>query len=258
MIPRVTRRLIERERAMVQSGAVFVFDEHESGIKRWTDGLVWSPSRILGNFLVRFPFVPVHKRAKSFVCLTNHSLCFSLPLVCTLLQVYRETAKRRNASGTEDHGPPGSHMYNAVGSSSTLEMVPNEHLLPSRNVEDGRAESLDKSKERQLVGSLTNSHKFKENGLVKKVSCKIIFHALIVDDLLLRLSVQTMSVNVNGFAQHMISYYSVADVLADRLRTPSSITELVSLEISPEYMQKSNFRFPPVFDVGSDGVLQYK
>lgn len=52
MIPRVTRRLIDRERGMVQSGAVFVFDEHESGIKRWTDGLVWSPSRILGNFLV--------------------------------------------------------------------------------------------------------------------------------------------------------------------------------------------------------------
>lgn len=53
MIPRVTRRLIERERSMVQSGAVFIFDENESGIKRWTDGLVWSPSRILGNFLVR-------------------------------------------------------------------------------------------------------------------------------------------------------------------------------------------------------------
>lgn len=52
MIPRVTRRLIERERGMVQSGAVFVFDEQESGIRRWTDGLVWSPSRILGNFLV--------------------------------------------------------------------------------------------------------------------------------------------------------------------------------------------------------------
>lgn len=52
MVPRVTRRLIERERGMVQSGAVFVFDEHESGIRRWTDGYVWSPSRILGNFLV--------------------------------------------------------------------------------------------------------------------------------------------------------------------------------------------------------------
>jgi hypothetical protein len=69
---------------------------------------------------------------------------------------------------------------------------------------------------------------------------------------------QTMSVNVNGFAQHMVSYYSVADVLNGRLRTPSSIGELVSLEISPEYMQKQNFRFPPVFDIGPDGLLQYK
>ena len=55
MIPRVTRRLIERERGMVQSGAVFVFDEQESGIKRWTDGLIWSPSRIIGNFFVSLP-----------------------------------------------------------------------------------------------------------------------------------------------------------------------------------------------------------
>lgn len=52
MIPRVTRRLVESERGMIQSGAVFIFDENESGIKRWTDGYVWSPSRILGNFLV--------------------------------------------------------------------------------------------------------------------------------------------------------------------------------------------------------------
>jgi hypothetical protein len=57
MIPRVTRRLIERERGMVQSGAVFVFDEQESGIKRWTDGLIWSPSRIIGNFLVSLPML---------------------------------------------------------------------------------------------------------------------------------------------------------------------------------------------------------
>ncbi|KAJ7207022.1 Gti1/Pac2 family-domain-containing protein [Mycena rebaudengoi] len=31
---------------------VFVFSVEESGIKRWTDGLLWSPSRIVGNFLV--------------------------------------------------------------------------------------------------------------------------------------------------------------------------------------------------------------
>lgn len=37
---------------MIKSGAVFVFSVEESGIKRWTDGLLWSPSRIVGNFLV--------------------------------------------------------------------------------------------------------------------------------------------------------------------------------------------------------------
>ncbi|KAI8334596.1 Gti1/Pac2 family-domain-containing protein [Chlamydoabsidia padenii] len=52
VLPRVTRRLQEQERHLVKSGAVFCFDENESGIKRWTDGLVWSPSRILGNFLI--------------------------------------------------------------------------------------------------------------------------------------------------------------------------------------------------------------
>lgn len=37
---------------MIHSGAVFVFAVEESGIKRWTDGMLWSPSRIHKNFLV--------------------------------------------------------------------------------------------------------------------------------------------------------------------------------------------------------------
>lgn len=49
---RVRRRLHERERRLIRSGSVFVFDEEESGIRRWTDGRLWSPSRILGNFLI--------------------------------------------------------------------------------------------------------------------------------------------------------------------------------------------------------------
>lgn len=52
IIPRVTRRPHSTERRMITSGSVFVFDEDESGIKRWTDGMYWSPSRISGNFLL--------------------------------------------------------------------------------------------------------------------------------------------------------------------------------------------------------------
>ncbi|KUI64994.1 Global transcription regulator sge1 [Cytospora mali] len=47
------RRPHDRERdSLIQSGNVFIFEESSSGIKRWTDGQHWSPSRILGNFLI--------------------------------------------------------------------------------------------------------------------------------------------------------------------------------------------------------------
>lgn len=52
VLPKVTRRLGEGDRQRIRSGSVFVFDERESGIRRWTDGRLWSPSRIMGNFLV--------------------------------------------------------------------------------------------------------------------------------------------------------------------------------------------------------------
>ncbi|KAF9153093.1 hypothetical protein DFQ26_000673 [Actinomortierella ambigua] len=172
LLPRICRRLQEKERRIVQSGTVFVFDERESGIKRWTDGLVWSPSRILGNFLV-----------------------------------YRELDKRN--SGKKDASP----IDRASRSSSS-------------DVES----AIEKNKERALVGSLTNSYRFKKNGLVKK----------------------TMSIVVNGVSQHLISYYSKDDVLQGKLRTPSSLPELASLEISPEFLSKQNFRIPPLMEQLTD------
>jgi Gti1/Pac2 family len=55
VIPRVLRRLNQMEKIqMIVSGAVFVFGVEESGIRRWTDGRVFSPSRIDGNFLVSY------------------------------------------------------------------------------------------------------------------------------------------------------------------------------------------------------------
>jgi hypothetical protein len=53
IVPRVLRRLNDKERReQIVSGAVFVFGVEESGMRRWTDGRLWSPSRIDGNFLV--------------------------------------------------------------------------------------------------------------------------------------------------------------------------------------------------------------
>ena len=36
---------------MIQSGSVFVWDEREAGMRRWTDGKSWSASRVSGSFL---------------------------------------------------------------------------------------------------------------------------------------------------------------------------------------------------------------
>lgn len=63
---------------------------------------------------------------------------------------------------------------NNVGSDSTTGMIDppplgQGALARPRSASEGGG-SIDRLKERQLVGSLTNSYKFKENGLVKKVS----------------------------------------------------------------------------------------
>lgn len=49
----VPRRPRDHERSsLIRSGSVFIYNEKTSGIKRWTDGVAWSPSRILGSFLL--------------------------------------------------------------------------------------------------------------------------------------------------------------------------------------------------------------
>lgn len=50
-LPRVQRRLSEKERQQIRSGSVFVWDEREAGMRRWTDGKSWSASRVSGSFL---------------------------------------------------------------------------------------------------------------------------------------------------------------------------------------------------------------
>jgi hypothetical protein len=37
---------------LIKSGNVFIYEEHASGIKGWTDGVSWSSSHISGDFLI--------------------------------------------------------------------------------------------------------------------------------------------------------------------------------------------------------------
>lgn len=195
VIPRVTRRLVESERKMITSGSVFVFDEAESGIKRWTDGFFWSPSRILGNFLL-----------------------------------YRETEKR----GAALRSKSGDRPPDANPGDTHPEPTRNESTSLSRP--KGESVGVDRARERCLVGSLTNSYKFKPGGMVKK----------------------TFSLTIDGVTQHLISYYKVEDVEEGRLRSPSSLPEIASLDISPEYLDKQHFRIAPKIEICFDGKPRYR
>ena len=52
IIPLIKQRLSAFERqASIKSGSVFIWNEKNSNIKRWTDGRKWSASRVTGTFL---------------------------------------------------------------------------------------------------------------------------------------------------------------------------------------------------------------
>ncbi|GAA5866334.1 hypothetical protein JCM3774_006619 [Rhodotorula dairenensis] len=153
-LPKITRRLQEFEkRALVVSGAVFVFHEEETGIKRWTDGLSWSPSRTLDNFLV-----------------------------------YRELDKKPTSGRSSDAGDDGDAVAKPSRSRLIGPLTSKADPIDesTQNEDDGTevsdskrsrarpgssgssALALDRARERALVGSLTSSSRFSPDGLVKK------------------------------------------------------------------------------------------
>lgn len=158
------------------SGSVFLFDEDESGIKRWTDGVFWSPSRILGNFLI---YREVEKKSGGAAAVAAAA-----------------GSKRRKKGEDADDERDGKA----------------ERETLSRPREEGEVTLRpDKQRERVLLGSLTNSAKFKADGLMKKVS-----DVSQLDLCAVAQSSQTFSLSINGITQHLISYYRISDVEAGK------------------------------------------
>ena len=142
------RRPHDRERSqLIVSGNVFVYEEATSGIKRWTDGIPWSPSRILTNFLIyrqlNSPFPPGEKK--------------------------RATKRSQRAIK-----PGEPYPTSATSTPVTDESRPFPPESPNPNI---KAEEIaDKDANRGLVGSLVDSYEFKENGLLKKTMTVTVNH----------------------------------------------------------------------------------
>ncbi|KAJ5302197.1 hypothetical protein PENANT_c008G06263 [Penicillium antarcticum] len=188
----VPRRPHDRERShLVRSGSVFIYEENASGIKRWTDGVTWSPSRILGNFLVYReldkPFPPGEKKR-------------------AMKKATRRPMPARPGEPYPRHDSNGGQGYSPTSSTSG-QFADRPHQSEV---------------ERALVGSLVDSYGFKDSGLVKK----------------------TMSVTVMGVTHHLVSYYSVEDVMRGILNPPSMVESLRYIRPRIELTQKQSFRAP--------------
>jgi len=144
LIRPVNRRLGDKERdEWIQSGCIHVYSEIGTGIKRWTDGCNWSPSRILDNFLLyrqmNQPFNPGEKK--------------------------RALKKDRG-------GPANSN----AASSSQAPGVPLQPGQPGHRYPgfEGMDQQTYDANLRQIVGSLVDSYQFLPDGLIKKtISLKV-------------------------------------------------------------------------------------
>lgn len=141
------RRPHDRERnQLIVSGNVFVYEEATSGIKRWTDGIPWSPSRILTNFLIyrqlNNPFPP---------------------------------GEKKRATKRGQRPPRPGEPYPAAGAKSSTS-DDGYRFSPGSPAGAGvkLEENVDKDANRGLLGSLVDSYEFKENGLLKKTMTVVI------------------------------------------------------------------------------------
>ena len=150
------RRPHDRERnELIVSGNVFVYEEATSGIKRWTDGVPWSPSRILTNFLIyrqlNNPFPPGEKKRATKRGQRAPRLGEPYPTPSRAMETYTSPTKTR----AED-----SYRFSPVSP-----------VTPGMKGEDGE---MVKDPDRCLLGSLVDSYEFKENGLLKKTMTVVI------------------------------------------------------------------------------------
>ena len=105
----IPRRPYEIERPyLIISGNIFVFIEEISGIKRWTDGVSWSPSRIANKFLI---YKEVDKDSPSSIARRKAGSRIKLPpLVKTSINQDSNNTDNNNSNTKSNPNSPTSSL----------------------------------------------------------------------------------------------------------------------------------------------------
>lgn len=200
----ISRRPHDKERAeMLTSGTVLVYEENASGIRRWTDAVHWSPSRVMNNCLIYRQLTralkPEEKRS-------------ALNPSCGGKRKRKEstgptvTKAGENVNNSEDEYDNPVFQGSMTGDATPVES--------SDKVYANFAQSLTPDQQRRFCGSLIDSYEFKEGGLMKK----------------------TISVKYQGTNHHIISYYTLEDVVRGKLKRPCEDPTLRDIQPRPELL----------------------
>jgi hypothetical protein len=198
----ISRRPHDKERAeMLTSGTILVYEENASGIKRWTDAVHWSPSRVMNNCLIYRQLVRALKPEEKKSALNPSCGGKRKRKELAGLSVTKTGENVNNSEDEYDNpafdGAAGDALADSMG-----------------KVYANFAQSLTPDQQRRFCGSLIDSYEFKEGGLMKK----------------------TISVKYQGTTHHIISYYSLEDVVAGKLKRPFQDPKLAEVQPRPELL----------------------
>lgn len=214
LLQKVSRRPHDHERdRLIKSGNIFVFDEQSPGIQRWNDGIVWSPSRILGNYLIyrqlERPFQPGEKKRAQ-------KRPGNLPRNGS--QGDLGDSNRMKTELSDDRSP----SLRAAGGPILGHKIKTDSSSNRENGSERKSKPWSDEQEKELAGSLTDSYGVKEGGLIKK----------------------TMSVEYNGTVHRLVSYFTIEDLILSRLPATSSDPRLADLQIGSDLI-RTNSRVRP-------------
>lgn len=197
----ISRRPHDKERAeMLTSGTVLVYEENASGIKRWTDAVHWSPSRVMNNCLIYRQLVRALKPEEKKSALNPSCGTKRKRKECSGLAT---TKTGENISNSDDDYENAAFDHGLARDADSM-----------NKVYANFAQSLSPDQQRRFCGSLIDSYEFKEGGLMKK----------------------TISVKYQGTHHHVISYYSLEDVVSGKLKRPYQDPKLADIQPRPELL----------------------
>ncbi|ONH77173.1 White-opaque regulator 1 [Pichia kudriavzevii] len=262
----VTNRPTPKERkALIRSGNVFVFIEEESNIKRWTDGTSWSPSRILGRFLI------YRELSKNIVKDSNNNLSAITSVVedngdSNNMDNGNASGSRATSTATNNNNNNNNNSTNNNGANNhyastesrfvklncqpitAYAMAGGEDVIRKRSIDDVIKEDANSnnnnnnntdtnSTHNSIRGDTTisNTNEINTNLLNSNIEVDVLSDNIYRSDGLIKKSLSIVLHSPSRKTIHLVSYYTTKDVINNKLNIPSSDNFFKDNSVVPSY-----------------------